>query len=155
MEISILVHPIVEVSFDYTVIHLVFGNSLFRGSFFQFVPQVTSPARKVSLTTVLTTRDERESGAQYPRCFFFYPQIWCDMTSTAYLCHFCIQKIQKPILWLNPHYARSVILPTSESSSRLLYVVDCVYSVSTFAFSCTDVAAAQSHFLPCGRLVFI
>ena len=33
-------------------------------------------------------------------------------------------------------------------------LVDCVHSVGTFAFSCTDLAAAQSQFPPCGRLVF-
>ena len=33
-------------------------------------------------------------------------------------------------------------------------LVDCVHSVGTFAFSCTDLAAAQSHFPPCGCLVF-
>ena len=33
-------------------------------------------------------------------------------------------------------------------------LVDCVHSVGTFAFSCTDPAAVQPHFLACGHFFF-
>ena len=35
----------------------------------------------------------------------------------------------------------------------LTALVDYVHSVTTFVFSCTDPAAVQSRFLPCGRFV--